>query len=122
MRRSIIGGGNFIVDYVKTIDAFPPEQALANIHQEHTGSGGAPYNVLRSLAILGANDFVLQAIGRIGNDDAGRYILGDCRAHGIDTRGLKTMPGVPTSYTLVMASEGAAKRTFFHQRGANAFL
>lgn len=116
-----MGGGNFIVDYVKTIDVYPSEQMLANIRQEYSGSGGAPYNVLRALAKLGA-DFPLHAIGRIGGDETGSYILEDCRTLGIGTTLLRKAPDAPTSYTLVMVVEGTGKRTFFHQRGANALL
>jgi sugar/nucleoside kinase (ribokinase family) len=119
--RGVIGGGNFIVDYVKSVDNYPAEQTLTNIRHEHTGSGGAPYNVLRSLAKLGA-DYPLHAVGRIGDDAPGASIFEDCAGLGIDTAGLLVTPGVPTSYTLVMVVEGSGKRTFFHQRGANALL
>jgi sugar/nucleoside kinase (ribokinase family) len=121
MRRGVIAGGNFIVDYVKTIDVFPAEQTLANISREYMGSGGAPYNVLLSLSKLEA-DFHLEAIGRIGADDAGRFILEDCGGYGVDVSRLVSMPDAPTSYTLVMVVEGTGRRTFFHQRGANALL
>ncbi|HVT12858.1 MAG TPA: carbohydrate kinase family protein [Fimbriimonadaceae bacterium] len=121
MRRGIASGGNFIVDYVKMVDVYPAEQTLANIGKEFSGSGGAPYNVLLDLARLGA-DFPLEAIGLIGEDEAGQYILDDCQANGIDTRQLATTGAAPTSYTLVMVVEGSGRRTFFHQRGANALL
>lgn len=121
MRRGVVGGGNFIVDYVKTVDVYPAEQMLSNIRQEYSGSGGAPYNVLRALSKLGA-DFPLYAIGRIGDDETGSYILDDCLALGIGTAQLRTTADAPTSYTLVMVVEGTGKRTFFHQRGANARL
>jgi len=121
MRRGILAGGNFIVDYVKTIDVWPTEEALANIRAEYSGSGGAAYNVLLSLAKLGAG-FPLEGVGRIGDDEAGRIILEDCRTHGIDVSRLKVTPDAPTSYTLVMVVESTGRRTFFHQRGANAQL
>lgn len=117
--KGIVGGGNFIVDYVKTVDVFPAEQTLANIRREFTNTGGAPYNVLRNLAVLGA-DYPMVCIGRIGDDAAGRYILEDCAQFGIDMSCVQVMPDLPTSYTLVMVVESTGKRTFFHQRGANA--
>ncbi len=117
----LLAGGNFIVDYVKQIDVFPAEQTLANISGETTGTGGSPYNILLDLAKLGA-DFTLQAIGRVGSDEPGRLILEDCRAHGIDASRVQVMSDQPTSYTLVMSVKATGRRTFFHQRGANAFL
>ncbi|MFI5386611.1 MAG: carbohydrate kinase family protein [Fimbriimonadales bacterium] len=121
MRRGVIAGGNFIVDYVKTIDHYPVEQTLADIRSEYTGSGGAPYNVLRCLTKLQAG-LPLEAIGRIGEDEAGRYVMDDCRSLGIGIDQLRLTPGSPTSYTLVMVIEGDGRRTFFHRRGANAIL
>lgn len=121
MRRGVVGGGNFIVDYVKVIDHYPAEQTLSEIRGEYIGSGGGPYNVLLGLARLGAA-MPLAAIGRIGDDDAGRLIAADCAAHGIDPSGLKVTPGEPTSYTIVAVDEGSGRRTFFHRRGANARL
>jgi sugar/nucleoside kinase (ribokinase family) len=117
----VIGGGNFIVDYVKTIDHYPVEQTLADIRLEYSGSGGAPYNVLLNLAKLGSG-FELSAIGRIGEDEAGKYILADLEDHQIDASGLVVTGEAPTSHTFVMVAEKTGKRTFFHQRGANALL
>lgn len=120
-RRGIIAGGNWIVDRVKVIDRWPSEEALATITEEARGNGGSPYNVLKDLARLGA-PFPLEAVGLVGDDEHGRSVLGDCRAHRIDTRQLRALPGSATSYTDVMTVRGTGRRTFFHQRGANALL
>jgi len=120
-RNGIIAGGNWIVDHVKVIDAWPPQDALATILGQSTGNGGAPYNVLKNLARLGAT-FPLEAIGLVGDDTDGRAILADCRAHDIATAQLRTEPAAATSYTDVMTERATGRRTFFHQRGANARL
>src|ERR1044072_8795943 len=121
MPTGVIGAGNFIVDFVKSVDCYPAEQTLANITGESQGPCGAPYNVLKDLAALGSG-IPLAAIGRVGDDAAGLWIVDDCRASGIDTSQLRVTEDESTSYTLVMAVEGTGKRTFFHQRGANAGL
>lgn len=121
MPTGVVGAGNFIVDFVKTVDCYPAEQTLANIVGECNGPGGAPYNVLKDLAALGSG-LPLAAIGRVGDDEWGHFVVDDCRSSGIDVNQLRTTSGTPTSYTLVMAVEGTGKRTFFHQRGANAKL
>ena len=82
-REGVIAGGNWIVDRVKFIDAWPPEDSLANIQSELSGNGGAPYNVLKNLKRLGAG-FPLEAVGLVGEDADGDTILEDCRRHGID--------------------------------------
>lgn len=121
MRAGIIAGGNWVVDHVKTIDVWPPQDSLATIVHETQGNGGGPYNVLKNLARLGAR-FPLEAIGLVGDDASGRAIAEDCRAHGIDTTQLRVTAAAPTSHTDVMTVADTRRRTFFHQRGANALL
>src|ERR1700722_10683119 len=121
MRSGILAGGNWIVDNVKLIDAWPPQDSLATILSESAANGGAPYNVLKDLARLGAA-FPLAAVGLVGDDANGRSILADCRAHRIDTARLQSTRLAPTSYTDVMTTQATGRRTFFHLRGANALL
>lgn len=120
-REGLLAGGNFIIDNVKLIDTWPGQESLANIRTESVSNGGGPYNVLKDLALLKAG-FPLQAIGLIGDDERGRFILADCERHGIDTSGILTIADVPTAYTDVMTVGDDGKRTFFHHRGANILL
>ncbi len=121
MRKGLISGGNWIVDHVKLIDTWPAQDALASIKSQAQGTGGSPYNILVDLAILGA-PFPLSAAGLVGDDNDGRSILSDCRNRDIDTKQLLTTTEASTSYTDVMTVESTGRRTFFHQRGANAML
>jgi sugar/nucleoside kinase (ribokinase family) len=121
MRSGILAAGNWIRDHVKTIDAWPVQDGLANILGASEGNGGGPYNVLKDLARLGA-PFPLAGLGLVGDDADGRAILTDCRESGIDSSRLRTAGGQCTSYTDVMAVRGSTRRTFFHARGANALL
>jgi sugar/nucleoside kinase (ribokinase family) len=120
-RHGILAGGNWVVDRPKIIDVYPTQDALANILQETSCNGGSPYNLLIDLARLEA-PFPLAAVGLLGDDSAGNFIRADCHAHGIDTRQLHTSKEAPTSYTDVMTVQSTGRRTFFHQRGANALL
>jgi len=120
-RAGVVAGGNWIIDHVKVIDSWPPQDALATILQATTSNGGSPYNVLKNLARLGA-PFSLAAVGLVGADADGRAIRADCAAHGIDVRGLRVARGAATSSTDVMTVRATGRRTFFHQRGANARL
>lgn len=120
-REGILAGGNFIIDVVKIIDAWPEPEMLAGILSESQSNGGGPYNLLKDLAAMKAG-FPLEAAGLVGDDDRGAWILEDCREHGIDTGQLKTTLRAPTSYTDAMTEAGSGRRTFFHMRGANALL
>ena len=118
-RQGILTAGNFIVDRIKRIDAYPAENMLATIESESRSNGGGPYNVLKDLAAMGVG-YPLSAAGRIGADGDGDWIINDCRAHGIDSSLLLQDASQTTSYTDVMTAKGTGRRTFFHQRGANA--
>lgn len=118
-RPGVACAGNFILDRVKFIDVYPEQDALANIGAESQSNGGAAYNVLLDLANLGAS-FPLEAIGCVGEDATGQFVIEDCARHGVDTSQLHTIAGMPTSYTDVMTVRSTGRRTFFHQRGANA--
>ena len=121
IRRGLLAGGNWIIDHVKLIDGWPPQDSLATILSQSSSNGGAPYNVLKNLSRLGV-PYPLSAIGLVGTDVNGRNILADCRDHGIDPAQLRSTPDAATSYTDVMTVVGTGRRTFFHQPGANALL
>jgi sugar/nucleoside kinase (ribokinase family) len=120
-RVGILAGGNWLVDHTKIIDGYPPQDTLASILSQSSSNGGGPYNVLIDLAHLEA-PFPLEALGLVGDDPEGEYIRHDCQAHKIDVRQLHVTKEAPTSYTDVMTVKSTGRRTFFHQRGANALL
>jgi sugar/nucleoside kinase (ribokinase family) len=118
-RNGLLAAGNWIIDQVKLIDVYPQLEQLANIRSQAQGTGGAPYNVLVDLARLRAG-FPLMGAGYVGKDLLGSEILADCEKHKIDTKFLKPIADASTSYTDVMTEIGNGRRTFFHNRGANA--
>ncbi|MBC7981069.1 MAG: carbohydrate kinase family protein [Armatimonadetes bacterium] len=119
LRHGILAAGNFIVDRVKLIDQYPAQDTLASILSETPSNGGGPYNLLTDLAHMRVN-YPLHAVGLIGDDPDGQWILDHCRENSINTDLLVATPDFSTSYTDVMTVRSTGRRTFFHQRGANA--
>jgi sugar/nucleoside kinase (ribokinase family) len=120
-RSGITAAGNWIVDRVKTIDAWPKEECLAEILSESLGGGGGAHNVLIDLALMKA-PFPLRASGVVGNDEDGKWLMAEAFQLGVDISGLRTTREQPTSTTDVMIVRSSGKRTFFHNRGANRML
>jgi sugar/nucleoside kinase (ribokinase family) len=120
-RAGITAAGNWIVDRVKTIDAWPQEERLAQILSETTGGGGGAHNVLVDLALMKA-PFPLRAAGVVGNDEDGKWLMAEAFQLGIDISGIRTTREQPTSSTDVMTVRSTGRRTFFHNRGANRML
>lgn len=121
MRKGILIGGNWIIDQVKVIDSYPPEERLANIMEAFSSNGGAAYNVLKDLFKM-KTPFPLEGIGLVGKDERGDNIIEECKLMGIDVSQMKQTDKAATSYTDVMSVKSTGKRTFFHHRGANALL
>jgi sugar/nucleoside kinase (ribokinase family) len=117
-RKGILAGGNWIIDHIKIIDAWPQQDALANILATSKANGGSPYNLLKDLALLQA-PFPLEGTGMVGNDADGNYILQECASLGIHSQGITINQEASTSFTDVMTVKGTGRRTFFHNRGAN---
>ena len=101
------------------VDVYPQREQLANIRSQSEGTGGAPFNVLVDLARMKA-PFALAGAGLVGKDPLGQEILDICKRNKIDTKLIKATAEAPTSYTDVMTEIGNGRRTFFHNRGANA--
>jgi sugar/nucleoside kinase (ribokinase family) len=120
-RQGLLAAGNWIIDHTKIIDIYPAQDALCNILNETPGNGGSPYNLLIDLARLEA-PFPLEALGLVGDDKEGETIRADCLRHHINVGQLRTCKEAPTSHTDVMSVKTTGRRTFFHQRGANAQL
>lgn len=120
-RKGILAAGNWVLDTVKYIDEWPPIEGHVSIVGEAKGGGGSPFNLIHGLACL-KPPFPLEALGLVGKDSAGEYIVEQCKIHGIDVSKLKKLDLIPTSYTDVITIQSTGKRTMFHNPGANAEL
>jgi len=118
-RRGVVCVGSIIADLCKVIDTYPPLDHLATIEQVTTSTGGPGLNMAVDLSLLGA-DFPLWMEGAIGDDQHGAFVLGECARLGIDTGGVTTIAGTPTSFTDAMVERDGGRRTYFHHQGANA--
>jgi len=121
MKKGIVSVGNWLVDYVKVIEKYPAPGNLTTIESVKVGLGGCAHNVSVNLAKM-KTGFPVYAAGCIGDDANGEYVLREIEANGMHTRYMNIIKGVATSYTDVMAERGGASRTYFHCRGANAYL
>jgi len=79
MKNGILVGGNWIIDQVKVIDAFPEEEKLVNILTEYSSNGGSAYNISKGLIKLNA-DFPVYGLGLVGDDERGAGIISECKA------------------------------------------
>lgn len=117
-RRGITIAGNIITDIVKTVDCYPKIGMLANVTSVSRAVGGCAPNTTIDLAVIDRS-LPLSVLGRVGDDENGRFLLSQLGRYGIDTEGVRISQKAPTSFSDVM-SMPSGERTFFHARGANA--
>lgn len=117
-RKGITIAGNILSDVVKIVDCYPNVGMLANISEIKKGVGGCVPNTLIDIAKID-NSVPLSALGKVGDDDYGKYVIGEMVKHGINCDKVKVSQDKPTSFSDVM-SIPSGERTFFHARGANA--
>ncbi len=118
-RHGIAIAGNMLTDCVKQIDSYPAKGMLSNIFSTSVAVGGCVPNTGIDLAVID-RQLQISALGRVGNDDGGKYVLGELIRNGIDISGVVTSATAPTSFSDVMSVISTGERTFFHHRGANA--
>lgn len=117
-RKGITIAGNILADIVKSIDCYPEIGMLSNIFNVQMGVGGCATNTAIDLAKIDLN-LPVSVIGKIGDDEYGRYVMSQMSKYRIDTHGVSISNDKPTSFSDVM-SMPSGERTFFHARGANA--
>ena len=118
-RYGIAFAGNMLTDTVKLVSCYPEKGMLANVYSVSQAVGGCVPNTAIDLAKIDS-EIRISAYGRIGNDDAGKYLLSEMRSYGIDVSGVKVSQSSGTSFSDVMTVKSTGERTFFHYRGANS--
>ena len=117
-RKGITIAGNILTDIVKRIDCYPKVGMLANIADISRAVGGCAPNTAIDLAKIDRS-IPISVIGKIGDDEYGRYVLSQLSRYNIDCERVSVSQDKPTSFSDVM-SQPSGERTFFHARGANA--
>ena len=118
-RRGVLSAGTWCVDLNKTIPTWPVEDTMTYIEEFERQNGGSGSNMAIDLKRLDPS-LPVEAMGVIGDDDDGRFLLGRCEAFGIDSAGLATLPGGSTPFADCFNSLESGRRTHFYHQGVAA--
>ena len=115
----VISLGIFVVDVIgRAIDRYPEKGGLVVFDELEMHSGGCANNTAIGLAKLGID---VGAVGRIGTDKFGDFVLQTLNDNHVDTRGVVRDTKTNTSVTFVtVASDG--ERSFLHYMGSNGIF
>ena len=111
--------GNIIVDSINIIEKYPEKTMLTNVYSQSNAVGGCVCNTIIDIAKIDPDVF-LTAIGKVGNDDNGRFVTSQMKKYGIDVSKIVSTDTKPTSNTMVMSEKESGERTFFYAAGANS--
>ncbi len=116
-RKGIAVAGYLVTDLVKNIERFPEVGMLTIITGSAQAVGGCVPNVAINLAKI-QRGLPIFAIGKVGDDEYGRFQIATLQKHGVDTGGISVSDTLPTAFCDVM-SLPSGERTFFSAQGAN---
>jgi sugar/nucleoside kinase (ribokinase family) len=118
-RKGICVAGNMIVDTLYPVRGLPPPGELTTIQDPiERATGGALCNVIGNLALMDSS-LPLSALGRVGSDPDGDFVLDFLARHGNIDLSMIRREG-KTAFTAVMEDVVSKERTFYTYRGANA--
>jgi len=120
-RRGIISAGTWALDRIKLVDEWPQEEHLAKIIATDRQGGGSGYNLAVDMRRLDSA-IPVEAIGLLGTDPDGDFLLRSAKQAGVDVSQLAQSEEDQTSYTDVISDSNTGKRTFFHYPGTNDLL
>jgi sugar/nucleoside kinase (ribokinase family) len=111
--------GILVADVVaRPVDAMPAAGTLALVDSIVLRGGGCALNTSSALARLGLR---AAAIGKVGTDPLGNFVVALLEERGVDGSSVIRDPEVPTSASVALV-DSAGERTFLHNPGANDAL
>jgi sugar/nucleoside kinase (ribokinase family) len=112
----VVSMGVHIADVLgRPVTAIPPGQNLALLDEIRITVAGTAAGTAVDLAKLGAETF---AVGALGQDELGNFVVSTMQRYGIDTTGLARKAGVQTSATMLPIRPNG-ERPALHVIGAN---
>jgi len=103
---------------VRPVSRLPAAGTLGLVDSIELRGGGCALNTSSCLARLGLRS---AALGKVGSDTFGEFVLRLLRERDVDAEGVLRDPELPTSASVALV-DPAGERTFLHVRGANAAL
>jgi len=111
----VVGLGMSFVDYNTRIPRIPRFEEGVSVLEFDKQGGGAISTGLVTLAKLGAK---VGYIGKIGDDEHGKFILDEYRKYGVDISHVVVERGKTSPFVFVLVDAKTGKRAFIVHRGS----
>ncbi len=109
----VVGLGLNATDTVLMVREFPPLGGKERVVSLSRQAGGQVATALVACQRLGLR---ARYIGKVGDDEAGRFQLQSLRDEGVDVRYTRTTRGAATQFGLIIVDQATGERTVFWDR------
>jgi len=114
MKFDVVGLGHSAVDYLGVVPRYPALDEKIEMLEFAKQGGGPVATALVTLSRLGASTAY---IGKVGDDDFGKFILEEFKKEGVDTRGVIVEKGASSLFAFCVIEKNTGKRTIFWSTG-----
>ena len=108
MTYDAIGIGYAAVDYLGVVPDYPSLDEKVQMLELSKQGGGPAATAMVTLSRLGAK---AAYIGKVGDDDFGRFTVAQLEAEGVDTGGVVVCPGAESRFSFIIVDKTTGKRT-----------
>ena len=115
----VVGIGSATVDYLGVVPHHPDQDTRLEMLDFTRQGGGSVATALVTLARLGRS---VAYVGRVGDDEAGRFVLDAFEEEGVDTSWVVVQPGATQVNAFIMVDQQSGKRTILWTRKNKAVL
>ena len=109
----VLALGRICVDKFLVLDRFPAEDTKVEVVDTMLESGGNSSTAACCVNRLGGK---AAFIGRVGDDEGGRYCLNRLKEYGVDVEHVRIIPGGVTPMSHILVSQETGTRTLLSQK------
>lgn len=109
----VVGLGLNATDTVILVHDFPALGGKARVVSRSQQAGGQVATALVTCQRLGLRT---RYIGKVGDDEAGRFQLASLRREGLDTHHIRVVPRTPNQLAYIVVDQATGERTVFWDR------
>jgi len=106
----VVGLGCCAVDFLAIVPQYPKPDTKTQVLEFTKQGGGLVGTALVALARLGART---RFVGKVGDDELGRFIVDTFKQDRVDTSGLKLVKGCTARFAFIVVDKATGKRTIF---------
>lgn len=120
-RRGFVSGGTWCVDINCLVSHWPEEDGIAERLEEEQQGGGSGCNLALNMRKIDPS-MPVEAIGLVGDDEPGRFLIALADGHGIERRQMHMTAEKTTQISDAFVSRASGRRTHLFKRGAASLL